>query len=152
MKKRLQGFTLIVLAGALFCMASCSGKNISGSTGDGFPRSDGWLDDNTFMIAGAGVPTRTLTDIKKREQDSLKAAIINARHHIIEMFKTYSGKVPSDMENFEMTGSAVAQELRGLVERGSVHNETWDKDQNCSIYYRVTAPGLKKKVAAAKWD
>lgn len=149
---RLRDNVLLVLVAALVCFASCSSKNVDGSTDHGFSRSDGWVDESTFMIAAAGVPTRTLTDIKKREQNSLKAAIINARHHVIERFKAYGGKDSAEMENFEMTGNAVAQELRGIVERGSVHNVTWDKDQNCSIYYRVTAPGLKKKVTIAKWD
>ncbi len=149
---RMRDNALLVMVAALVCLASCSSKNIDGSNDHGFSRSDGWVNDNTFMIAAGGVPTRTIMDIKKREQNSLRAAIINARHHVIERFKAYGGKDSADVENFEMTGNAVAQELRGIVERGSVHNPTWDKDQNCSIYYRVTAPGLKKKVAIAKWD
>ena len=147
-----QPVVMAIVAGALFGLMSCGAQKVGDSIGDGFSRSDGWVDDNTFMIAAAGVPTRTLTDVKRREQDALRAAIINARHHVIQRFKAFKGGGSRDMDSFEMTGSAVAQDLRAIVERGSVHNVTFDREQNCSIYYRVTAPGLKKKVAAAKWD
>ena len=55
------------------------------------------------------------------------------------------------MENFEMTGIAIAQELRAVSKGGSVKKVTYDEEDNCEVIYEVYTKGLKKKVAAAQW-
>jgi len=56
------------------------------------------------------------------------------------------------MENFEMTGIAVATGAEGDRKRRICEKVTWDEEQNCEIIYVVHAKGLKNKVAAAKWE
>jgi hypothetical protein len=55
------------------------------------------------------------------------------------------------MENFEMTGIAIAQELRAVSKGGSVKKVTYDEEDNCEVIYEVYGKGLKKKAAAAEW-
>ena len=76
--------------------------------------TEGWIDDDTFRIAAAGVPTKTLTNKVQRKEASKRAAILNAQYQVIEKFKGSKIEGASGMENFEMTGIAVAQELKAV--------------------------------------
>ncbi|MBP7734807.1 MAG: hypothetical protein KA369_02430 [Spirochaetes bacterium] len=149
--KKLLIFGLILTAGFLITLTSCSSK-IGGTVEGQTYTTEGWIDDDTFQLAAAGVPTKTLTNVVQRKEASKRAAILNAQYQIIEKFKGSSVEGASGMENFEMTGIAVAQELKAVTKGGSVKKVTWDDEQNCEIIYVVHAKGLKKKVSAAKWD
>ncbi len=149
--KKILIFGLILAAGFVITLTSCSGK-IGGTIEGQTYTTEGWIDNDTFQIAAAGVPTKTLTNVVQRKEASKRAAILNAQYQIIEKFKGSSVEGASGMENFEMTGIAVAQELKAVTKGGSVKKVTWDDEQNCEIIYVVHAKGLKKKVAAAKWD
>jgi hypothetical protein len=144
-------FGLILAAGLVITLTSC-GEKIGGTVEGQTYTTEGWIDDDTFQLAAAGIPTKTLTNVVQRKEASKRAAILNAQYQIIEKFKGSSVEGASGMENFEMTGIAVAQELKAVTKGGSVKKVTWDDEQNCEIIYVVHAKGLKKKVAAAKWD
>lgn len=150
--KKLLIFALILTAGLVLAMTSCSGKKIGGTVEGETYTMEGWIDDDTFQLAAAGVPTKTLTNVVQRKEASKRAAILNAQYQVIEKFKGSKIEGASGMENFEMTGIAVAQELKAISKGGSVKKVTWDEEQNCEIIYVVHAKGLKKKVATAKWD
>ena len=150
--KKLLIFVMIVSAAFVFALTSCSGKKIGGTVeGESFT-TEGWIDDDTYRLATAGVPLKTLTNVVQRKEASKRAAILNAQYQVIEKFKGSKIEGASGMENFEMTGIAVAQELKAISKGGSVKKVTWDEEQNCEIIYEVHAKGLKKKVSAAKWD
>ncbi len=145
-------FALIITAGLALTLISCSGKKIGGTVEGESYTTEGWIDDDTYQLAAAGVPTKTLTNVVQRKEASKRAAILNAQYQVIEKFKGSKIEGASGMENFEMTGIAVAQELKAIAKGGSVKKVTWDDEQNCEIIYVVHAKGLKKKVSAAKWD
>ncbi len=150
--KRILIFAMIIAFGTIFALTSCGGQKIGGTVeGDSF-RTEGWIDDNTYRIAAGGVPTKTLTNILQRKESSKRAAILNAQYQVIEKFKGSKIEGAAGMENFEMTGIAVAQELKAVTKGGSVQKVTWDEEQNCEIIYEVHAKGLKSKVSAAKWE
>ncbi|HOT43314.1 MAG TPA: hypothetical protein PLM53_00735 [Spirochaetota bacterium] len=150
--KRFIIFALILTAGLLMALTSCSSKKIGGTVEGESYTMEGWIDDDTYQLAAAGVPTKTLTNVVQRKEASKRAAILNAQYQVIEKFKGSKIEGASGMENFEMTGIAVAQELKAIAKGGSVKKVTWDEEQNCEIIYVVHAKGLKKKVSAAKWD
>jgi hypothetical protein len=143
---------LILSAGFVFTLTSCGGSKIGGTVEGETFTTEGWIDDETFRIAAAGVPTKTLTNVVQRKEASKRAAILNAQYQVIEKFKGSKIEGASGMENFEMTGIAVAQELKAVSKGGSVKKVTWDEEQNCEVIYEVHAKGLKKKVSAAKWE
>jgi hypothetical protein len=142
---------LILSAGAIITLASCGGPKIGGTVQGETFTTEGWVDDDTFRLAAAGVPTKTLTNPVQRKESSKRAAILNAQYQIIEKFKGSAVKGAAGMENFESTGIAVAQELEAFTKGGSVKKVTWDEEQNCEIIYEVHAKGLKKKVSSANW-
>jgi len=150
--KKLLIFALIVSAAFMVALTSCSGKKIGGTVEGETFTTEGWIDDNTYRIAAAGVPLKTLENVVQRKESSKRAAILNAQYQVIEKFKGSKIEGASGMENFEMTGIAVAQELRSITKGGSVKKVTWDDEQNCEIIYEVYAKGLKNKVSAAKWE
>lgn len=148
--KKLLVVSLLVIAGISFGLLSCSSKMGGTVEGETFT-TEGWIDDNTFRIAAAGVATRTLTNKVARRESSKRAAILNAQYQVIEKFKGSQIEGASGMSNFEMTGIAIAQELKALAKGGSVKKTTWDAEDNCEIIYEVYSKGLKSKVAAAEW-
>jgi len=146
--KKLFVFGLLVVS--LVAFTSCGGK-IGGQVEGESYKTEGWVDDNTYRIAAAGVPTRTLTNKVARRESSKRAAILNAQYQVLEKFKGSKIEGAAGMSNFEMTGMAVAQEVQGVVKGGSVVKATYDAEDNCEIIYEVKAKGLKKKVSAAEW-
>jgi hypothetical protein len=150
--KKLFIFALILTAGIVFTLTSCASQKLGGTVEGETFKTEGWIDDDTYQIATAGVATKTLTNIVQRKQSAQRAAILNAQFQVIEKFKGSSIKGVSGMENYESTGIAVAQELQAITKGGSVKSVKWDDEQNCEIIYEVHAKGLKKKVSAAKWD
>lgn len=113
--------------------------------------TEGWLDDDTFQLQAAGAPTKTLTNKVARRESSKRAAILNAQYQVIEKFKGSQIEGAAGMQNFEMTGIAVAQQLKAFIKAGSTKSVVWDDEDNCSIIYVVRQRGLKKQVSAAKW-
>jgi hypothetical protein len=144
-------FGLIMSVGVLIGLTSCGGSKIGGTVQGETFTTEGWIDDDTFRIAAAGVPTKTLTNKVQRREASKRAAILNAQYQVIEKFKGSKIEGASGMENFEMTGIAIAQELRAISKGGSVQKVTWDDEDNCEVIYEVRAKNLKKKAAAAEW-
>lgn len=141
---------LLVVMGVTFGLISCSPKMGGTVDGESFT-TEGWIDDNTYRIAAAGVATRTLTNKVARRESSKRAAILNAQYQVIEKFKGSNIEGASGMSNFEMTGIAIAQELKAVSKGGAVKKVTWDAEDNCEIIYEVYSKGLKSKVAAAEW-
>ncbi|OHD70705.1 MAG: hypothetical protein A2W19_12040 [Spirochaetes bacterium RBG_16_49_21] len=149
--RKIMMLALILSAGALIALTSCGGPKIGGTVEGETFTTEGWVDDDTFRLAAAGIAKKDLTNIIQRKESSKRAAILNAQYQVIEKFKGSKIEGASGMENFEMTGIAVAQELKAVAKGGSVKKVTWDDEQNCEVIYEVRAKGLKKKVAAAEW-
>jgi hypothetical protein len=147
MKKTL-AIGILILAAAVFQFTSCSQKIGGTVQGDTFV-TEGWIDNDTFRLAAAGVPTRTLTNKIARQESAKRAAILNAQYQVIEKFKGSKIEGAAGMHNFEMTGIAIAQELKAVVKGGSVKKVTYDAEDNCEIIYEVKAKDLKKKVEAS---
>ncbi len=144
-------FAIALSAGILIALTSCSGSKIGGTVQGETYTTEGWIDDNTFRIAAAGVAKRDLTNKVARRESSKRAAILNAQYQVIEKFKGSKIEGASGMENFEMTGIAIAQELRAISKGGSVKKVTYDDEDNCEVIYEVYAKNLKKKAASAEW-
>ena len=148
--KRFFIFTLVFAAAVLLGLTSC-GSKIGGTVEGETFTTEGWVDNDTFRIAAAGVPMKTMTNKVQRRESSKRAAILNAQYQVIEKFKGSKIEGASGMENFEMTGIAIAQELKAVTKGGSVKKVTWDAEDNCEIVYEVRGKDLKKKVGAAEW-
>jgi len=144
-------FAIAISAGILIALTSCGGPKIGGTVQGETFTTEGWVDDDTFRIAAAGIPKKEMTNKVQRREASKRAAILNAQYQVIEKFKGSKIEGASGMENFEMTGIAIAQELRAVTKGGSVQKVTYDDEDNCEVIYEVKAKGLKKKVAAADW-
>ncbi len=149
--KKLIAIALVLTVGIAF--SACGGGSKVGGTvkGETF-KTEGWADENTFRIAAAGAPKRTLTNKVARRESAKRAAILNAQYQVLEKFKGAKLEGATGMSDFEMTGIAIAQEVQGVVKGGSVFKVTYDAEDNCEIVYEVKAKGLKKKVSAAKWE
>jgi len=113
--------------------------------------TEGWVDDNTFQLTAAGAPTKTLTNKVARKESSKRAAILNAQYQVIEKFKGSYIEGAAGMQNFEMTGIAVAQQLKAQIKAGNVSSVVWDEEDNCSIIYTVMQKGLKKYIQSGDW-
>lgn len=146
--KKLISIALLLTVGLVF--SACGGSNKIGGTVKGQTfKTEGWLNENTFRLAAAGAPKRTLTNKVARRESAKRAAILNAQYQVLEKFKGAKLEGASGMSDFEMTGIAIAQEVQGVVKGGSVQSVTYDAEDNCEIIYEVKARGLKKKVSAA---
>lgn len=143
-------FLLIGIAALTVGFTACSGSMGGQVKGKSYI-TEGWVDDNTFRIVTMGVPKKTLTNQIARRESAKEAAILNAQKNILAKFKGAKVGAASGMQDFEMTGVAVSQEVEGVIKGGSVRKVTYDADDNCEIIYEVKARGLKKKVAAADW-
>jgi hypothetical protein len=150
--KKFIALAMIFSVGLLFAFTSCGGGKIGGTVQGETFKTEGWLDDNTYRLAAAGVPTKTLTNKVQRRESATRAAILNAQYQILEKFKGSKLEGAAGMSNFETTGIAIAQEVQGVVKGGSVQSVTYDAEDNCEIIYEVKAKGLKKKVSAAQWE
>lgn len=142
---------LILVVGAAFSFTSCQTRPQHTIEGKQYV-TEGWLDDDTFQLTAAGAATKTLTNKVARKESSKRAAILNAQYQLIEKFKGSQIEGAAGMQNFEMTGIAVAQQLKATTKGGSISNVVWDEEDNCSILYSVRAKGLKKMVSAADWS
>ena len=147
--KKLLIFALIISAGVVIGLTSCGGAGKIGGTVEGESiKTEGWIDDDTFQISAAGVPTQTLTNVVQRKESAKRSAILNAWYQVIEKFVGSKIEGAAGMKDFELTGIAVSQELKSIVKGGSAKKVTWDDDQNCEVIFEVKAKGLKRKVTA----
>jgi len=148
--KKLIAIALVLTVGIVF--TACGGGSKIGGTVKGKTfKTEGWVNKNTFRLAAAGAPKRTLTNKIARRESSKRAAILNAQYQVLEKFKGAKLEGATGMSDFEMTGIAIAQEVQGVVKGGSVQSVTYDAEDNCEIIYEVKAQGLQKKVSAASW-
>lgn len=150
MKKSLiLGFALAVAFSFVF--TSCGSKKIGGTVKGETFKNEGWVDNDTFRIAAAGVAKKTLTNKVQRRESAKRAATLNAQYQVLEKFKGSKIEGASGMSDFEMTGIAIAQEVQGVIKGGSVQSVTYDEEDNAEVIYEVKAKDLKKKVQAAEW-
>lgn len=148
--KKLFVMSLVLIMGLVF--TSCGGGKIGGQVeGEKF-KTEGWIDDNTYRLAAAGVPNAKLKNKVARRESAKRAAILNAQYQVLEKFKGSKIEGAAGMSDFENTGIAIAQEVSGIVKGGSVASATFDEEDNCEIIYEVKAKGLKNKVSAAEWQ
>ena len=150
--KKLFLVSLILAMGLMFAFTSCGGKKIGGQVEGETFKTEGWVDDNTYRLAAAGVAKSTLKNKVARRESAKRAAILKAQYQVLEKFKGSKIEGAAGMSDFEMTGIAIAQEIQGVVKGGSVASATFDEEDNCEIIYEVKAKGLKKKVSAAEWQ
>lgn len=149
MKYRLVILTTIAVSAGLILLG-CGGASTQKSV-QPVILDEGWIDDDTFRVSARGTPVSLERDVEERKKSAERAAVLNARYMILEKFKKYKMKSASGIEEFEMTGTAIAQELKARIQEGRVKSATWDEKQNCELVYEVYAPGLKRKVMAAEW-
>jgi hypothetical protein len=110
--------------------------------------TEGWIDKDTFRIAASGVPIMGTTEKTKRQESAKRAAILNAQYRILEKFKGSRIEGAAGKSDFGMTGTAVAQEVKGTIRGGHVVSEKYDAEDICEIIYEVKAKDLKNKVEA----
>ncbi len=150
--KKLFVVSLALAMGLLFTFTSCGGSKLGGQVEGQTFKTEGWIDDNTYRLAAAGVSKSTLKNKVARRESAKRAAILNAQYQVLEKFKGSKIEGAAGMSDFENTGIAIAQEVSGIVKGGSVVSATYDEEDNCEIIYEVKAKGLKKKVSAADWQ
>jgi hypothetical protein len=150
--KKLLFVSLMLSIGLMFTFTSCGGGKIGGTVEGQSYKTEGWVNDNTYRIAAAGVAKQTLKNKIARRESAKRAAMLNAQYQVLEKFKGSKIEGAAGMSDFEMTGIAIAQEIQGVVKGGSVVSVTYDEEDNAEIIYEVKAKGLKKKVTAASWE
>jgi hypothetical protein len=147
--KKILIFALVLFAGSLIALSSCSSTGKIGGTVEGDTyKTEGWVDDDTFRIAASCAAMKTLENVVQRKESAKRCATLNAEYQIIEKFVGSKIEGAAGMKNFELTGMAVSQELKAVVKGGSVRNVTYDAEQNAEVIYEVKAKGLKQKVSA----
>ena len=149
--KKLFAIALILSMGLVFNFSSCGGKKLGGQVeGDKFT-TENWVDENTYRIAASGAPKATLKNKIQRRESAKRAATMNAKYQVLEKFKGSKVEGAAGTSDFENTGMAIAEEVEGFINGGSVISATYDEDDNCEVIYEVKAKGLKKKVTVADW-
>jgi hypothetical protein len=151
MKKSLV-LSLIFLCGIAFSLSSCKSDKIGGNIiKDGEKaKTEGWIDEDTFRMAGMGASPIEENDPFVRKAMSKEAATIDAQVKIIEKFTGAKVQGAAGVKNFRLSGFAAAKEIEGAIKGGSVYNVEWDKEtQDCVVIYEVKAKGLQKKVKSA---
>jgi hypothetical protein len=136
----------------MLTFTSCGGGKIGGTVEGQSYKTEGWVNDDTYRIAAAGIAKQTLKNKIARRESAKRAAMLNAQYQVLEKFKGSKIEGAAGMSDFEMTGIAIAQEIQGIVKGGSVVSVTYDEEDNAEIIYEVKAKGLKKKVSAASWE
>ena len=142
---------LFFMVAFLIPLFSCGGGIGGQVEGDSY-QTEGWIDDDTYRLAAAGVPNKSLSNKVQRRESSKRAAILNAQYQVLEKFKGSKIEGASGVSDFESSGMAIAQEVKGVVKGGSVVKATFDEEDNCEVIYEVYARGLKNKVSAAEWE
>lgn len=150
--KKFLAIAMMFMFGIALSVTSCSTTGVQHTIDGKEYVTEGWVDDDTFQLQAAGVPTKTLTNKVARREASKRAAILNAQYQMIEKFKGSQIEGAAGMQNFEMTGIAVAQQLKAFAKGGSVRSVVWDDEDNCSLIYVVRQKNLKKMAQSAKWD
>jgi hypothetical protein len=150
--KKILIFALVLFAGSVIALSSCSSSGKIGGTVEGQSyTTEGWVDDDTFRIAASCAAKKDLENVVQRKESAKRCATLNAMYQVIEKFVGSKIEGAAGMKNFEMTGMAVSQELRAIVKGGSVRNVTYDEEQNAEVIYEVKAKGLKNKVKAGEF-
>jgi len=145
--KKISGLILIFSI-VLLAFVACGGGGIGGTVkGDSYT-SEGWIDDNTYQTTGVGIAKNYPNKVQRR-QTARRAAIISAQYQVLEKFTGSKVEGAAGMQDFQLTGIAVAQEVQGAIRGGSVIKETYDDEDNCEVIYQVQAKGLKKMVQAS---
>ena len=145
--KKLCICAIILFAGSVIAITACSSSGKLGGMVEGESyNTEGWIDDNTIRVVGAGIPMKDSTNPVQRKKTAIKAAQLDATYTIIEKFCGSKVEGAAGMKNYELTGIAVSQELKATLKTGTVKKVTCDEDQNCEVIYEVTSPGLKKKM------
>ncbi len=150
--KKLLSIAAVLSISVIIAMTGCSSGQLGGTVEGESYTTEGWIDDNTYRIAATGAPKSTLSNRIQRQESAKRAAILNAQYQILEKFKGSKLEGASGMNDFEISGMAVAQEVQGTIKGGSVTKVTYDEEQNCEIIYEIKAKGLKNKVSAAQWE
>jgi hypothetical protein len=151
MKKSLI-ISMIFFIGIAFAATSCKSDKIGGGIiKDGEnAKTEGWIDEDTFRMAGMGAAPAEENDQFVRKAMSKEAATIDAQVKIIEKFTGAKVQGAAGVKNFRLSGFAAAKDIEGAIKGGSVYNVQWDKDtQDCVVIYEVKAKGLQKKVKSA---
>ncbi|MCL2025983.1 MAG: hypothetical protein FWG92_04170 [Leptospirales bacterium] len=143
------GGLIIVFSIAVLAFAACGSSKIGGTVKGETFKSEGWVDDNTYRTTGVGVASPQYTNKVQRRQTARRAAIISAQYQVLEKFTGAKVEGAAGMQDFQLTGIAVAQEVQGAIRGGSVVSETYDDQENCEVIYQVQARGLRKMVQAS---
>jgi hypothetical protein len=145
--KKLIISVLVLFAGSLIALSSCSSSSkIGGNVEGDSVRTEGWIDDNTFRIAASCQSKEDVTNVVTRKNYATRCATIYAKYMIVEKFIGSKISGAAGMKNFELTGIAASEELEAVIKGGSVYKTTCDDEQNCEVIYEVKSKGLKNKV------
>ncbi len=112
-----------------------------------------WCGDDILLIASEGVPSEKYKDIEKRKASSREAAVLMAQYRIMEKFvgSCIGGACGGNYEGFGVTNEYKEMILK-FAKSGQVIDCIWDSSQNCNILFRVSSPGLKKKLKDCSFD
>ena len=150
--RNLLAIALVLVCGIAFTATACRTGGVGGMVEGDTYKTEGWLNNDTYQIVTIGVAKKTLTNKWARRASSKRAAILNAHYQVIEKFKGSTIEGAAGMKDFEMTGIAVAQQLKATVKTGTVKRVTWNDNDDCEILYVIRQKGLKKQVSAAQWS
>ncbi|MDH4198801.1 MAG: hypothetical protein OEV66_00320 [Spirochaetia bacterium] len=139
---------LVLIAGILIISltASCGDTTDTMIKGKSY-KTEGWINDDTFVVTALGAPAPDAKGLVKRRTQSKEAAIIMAQKMIVEKMIGAQLKGASAVKDGESAGIVVTKEFEGMVKGGSVEKITYDEDDNCEVLYQVEGRGLKKRAA-----
>ena len=140
-----KNYFLLILGLTLATFISSCGESGSSMIKGKSYKTEGWKDDNTFVVTALGAPAPDAKGMVKRKTQARESAIIMAQKRVLEKMIGAEIKGASAVKDGESAGVVVTKEFQGMVKGGSVIEETYDEDDNCQIVYEVTGRGLKKR-------
>ena len=109
----------------------------------------GWVDNDTFRIIGAGESKPGMKDEKKKEY-AKRSAVLNAQYYMKEKIQPEPNAACCGMGRME--NPRVIQELNGIIKGGTVIEERYDREFNCEIIYEIKHKNLKSLTREAYRD
>ena len=138
-------FLLITMSNCKSAQDKCMLQGNCQSVG----QTEGWLDENTFQIRAIGAPHAKAKRFVQRRNMAEEAALLSAQKRVIEKMLGASIKGACSSKDGEGQGCVIVKEFSGIVKGGSVVRKIFNENDDCEIYYRIQAKGLRKKAEAA---
>jgi hypothetical protein len=107
-----------------------------------------WSGDNAFRVTAPGVPERGIVGEKARRDSSVEVAVALARARVVEELAWVMNEDGlDDAADIPAYRNAVFSVFREAILAGRVVDVRYGEDEECSIVFEITFPGLRARLA-----